>query len=191
MSLIAVQAGVGGHLLRRDPDAAQRALATIAETSRNALTQTRTVVGMLRGGDDSPTEPPGLVSLDALVRGVREAGVAVDVIIDGSKREVPAMVDLAAYRVVQEALTNAVRHAPRQPVTVRITYAPASVLVDVSGTGPAEAGRAKPATAGFGLLGLRERARSVGGRLDAGATPGGGFRVSADLPTVDPAVDPA
>ena len=187
MSLIAVQAGVGAHLLRRDPAAAERALEVIAETSRTALTQTRSVVGLLRTDDDGQPSLPGLVSLEALVRGVREAGVDVGVTVEGPRREVPAMVDLEAYRVVQEALTNAVEHAPHQPVTVRITYTRPALHVEVRATGAAGPAGARPSAAGFGLLGLRERARAVGGRLVAGPTADGGFRVSADLPTGDPA----
>jgi signal transduction histidine kinase len=183
MSLIAVQAGVGAHLLRDDPQSAERALAVIAETSRNALTQTRSVVGLLRSTDDPRPAMPGLVSLDALVQGVRETGLEVEVTIEGPQRTLPAMVDLAAYRVVQEALTNAVKHAPHRPVTVRIAYAPAAVHVDVSAAGTEEAVEVAPSAPGFGLVGLRERARSVGGRLDAGPVGHGGFRVSAHLPT--------
>jgi signal transduction histidine kinase len=182
MSLIAVQAGVGAHLLRRDPDAAQRALSVIAETSRHALSQTRSVVGLLRGGDDTQPSLPGLVSLDALVQGVRDAGLSVDVHIGGARREVPAMVDLAAYRVVQEALTNAVKHAPDRPATVRITYTPAALLVEVGATGAGGDRPSVPTGTGFGLVGLRERARAVGGRLTAGPTADGGFQVVAELP---------
>ena len=127
------------------------------------------------------------MSLEALVRGVREAGVDVDVTIEGTKRDVPAMVDLAAYRVVQEALTNAVKHAPHQRVAVRITYTQTTLHVDVSAAGTTESAKVKSEASGFGLLGLRERARAVGGRLDAGPTADGGFRVSAGLPTGDPA----
>jgi signal transduction histidine kinase len=182
MSLIAVQAGVGAHLLRRDPEAAEHALLVIADTSRRALTQTRSVVGQLRGDDDAPAPPPGLISLDAMVDGVRAAGLSVDVEVDGAGRELPAVVDLAAYRVVQEALTNAVKHAPDRPVTVRITYGPDGLRVDVGATGAGHPVEAEPAP-GFGLIGLQERARAVGGTLVAGPTAGGGFRVVADLPT--------
>jgi len=182
MSLIAVQAGVGAHLLRRDPEAAERALLVIADTSRRALSQTRSVVGQLRSDDDGSTSLPGLVSLEAMVREVREAGLSVVVEVEGASRELPAMVDLAAYRVVQEALTNAVKHAPDRPVTVRISYRPAALLVDVGAAGSGSAVAAEPAP-GFGLIGLRERTRAVGGTLAAGPTAGGGFRVVADLPT--------
>jgi signal transduction histidine kinase len=183
MALIAVQAGVGAHLLRDDPESAQRALAVIAETSRNALTQTRSVVGLLRSTDGPQWSMPGLVSLDALVQGVRETGLEVDVTIEGPTRTLPAMVDLAAYRVVQEALTNAVKHAPHRPVTIRITYTPEALLVDASAPGTGDAGEVLPGVPGFGLIGLRERARLVGGRLDAQPVGNGGFRVNAHLPT--------
>jgi signal transduction histidine kinase len=180
MSLIAVQAGVGAHLLRRDPESAEQALSVIAETSRQALTQTRSVVGLLRSAGDPQPSLPGLVSLAELVQGVRQAGLTVDVTIDGAGRPLPALVDLAAYRVVQEALTNAVKHAPDRPVTVHITYDPETLRLDITGGG----GPAGPAvTPGFGLIGLTERARSVGGSLTAEPTAGGGFRVVAELPT--------
>lgn len=181
MSLIAVQAGVGAHLLRRDPPAAERALDVIADTSRDALTQLRSVVGLLRSGEADPPSPPGLVALDALVDGVREAGLTVDVQRVGAGRPLPATVDVAAYRVVQEALTNAVRHAPDVPVTVRVTYTPSGVVLEVTAHGTTgAAGRPDP---GYGLVEIRERARAVGGSLHAGTVPGGGFRVSAELPT--------
>ena len=184
MSLIAVQAGVGAHLLHRDPEAAERALEVIADTSRYALSQTRSVVGLLRGDDTQPSLP-GLVSLDAMVDGVRQAGMVVDLRIEGTTRDLPATVDLAAYRVLQEALTNALRHAPDRPVTVRICYGPGVLRVDVgAGTGEFVAA---PPTGGFGLLGLRERTRAVGGSLAAGPTADGGYRVVAELPTGEPA----
>jgi signal transduction histidine kinase len=154
-------------------------LEVIADTSRHALAQTRSVVGLLRGDDDAQPSLPGLVSLEAMVDGVRQAGMSVDVLVEGTSREVPATIDLAAYRVVQEALTNAVKHAPDRPVTVRISYSPAALLVDIGSGGSVEA---EPA-AGFGLTGLRERTRAVGGSLAAGPTADGGFRVIADLPT--------
>jgi signal transduction histidine kinase len=180
MSLIAVQAGVGAHLLRRDPEAAERALSVIADTSREALSQTRSVVGLLRGDDDGgPPWSPGLASLQAMVQGVRQAGLDVDVRVEGAERPVSAMVDLAAYRVIQEALTNAVKHAPDRPVTVLISYLPQALRVDVTGA----EGERVDTEPGFGLIGLTERARAVGGSLVAGPAADGGFRVVADLPT--------
>ncbi|HEY0002155.1 MAG TPA: histidine kinase, partial [Actinoplanes sp.] len=186
MSLIAVQAGVGAHLLRRDPEAAERALWVIADTSRHALSQTRSVVGLLRGDDDTQPSLPGLVSLETMVQGVRDAGLSVELRFDGTRREVPALVDLAAYRVVQEALTNAVKHAPDCPVTVVVAYLPAALQVDVRSAGNENGGGGSVTTEptpGFGLIGLRERTRAVGGALEAGHTADGGFRVIALLPT--------
>jgi signal transduction histidine kinase len=116
------------------------------------------------------------------VDGVRRAGMIVDVRVDGTTREVPATVDLAAYRIVQEALTNAVKHSPDHPVTVHLSYAPSSLRVDVGDAGTSGSVAAEPAP-GFGLTGLRERTRAVGGSLAAGPTTDGGFRVVADLPT--------
>jgi signal transduction histidine kinase len=184
MSLIAVQAGVGAHVLHDDPAAAERALLVIAETSRAALAETRSVLGVLRGADAGRSSLPGLAALDALVQGVRDAGLDVGVVVDGPPRELPASVDLAAFRVVQEALTNALKHAPEQPVAVHLDYAGDELVVRVAATGPGTPAGAGPAgAAGFGLVGLRERARAVGGQLEAGATADGGFLVSARLPT--------
>jgi signal transduction histidine kinase len=184
MSLIAVQAGVGAHVLHRDPESAERALLVIAETSRAALAQTRSVLGLLRSGDDAGSTLPGLVSLSALVQGVRDTGRTVQVTVEGERRELSTTVDLAAYRVVQEALTNAVRHAPGRPVAVRLRYTATELVVDVATDGDGVlAATGRSVVPGFGLVGLRERARAVGGHLDAGATADGGFAVSAHLPT--------
>jgi signal transduction histidine kinase len=181
MSLIAVQAGVGAHLLHDDPAAAEKALTVIADTSSDALAQTRSVIGLLRSGDDAQPSVPGLAALEPLVQGVRDAGLPVDLRVEGAVRDVPAAVDLAAYRIVQEALTNAVRHAPGRPVTVRLARDDAGLSVDVDGAG---GGATPPAGtgSGYGLVGLRERAHAVGGTFDAGPTPDGGFRVTARLP---------
>jgi signal transduction histidine kinase len=188
MSLIAVQAGVGAHVLRTNPAAAERALEVIAQTSRDALDQTRSVVGLLRTGEDAQPSMPGLASLQALLDGVRGSGGSVDLQVVGEARELPPVVDLAAYRVVQESLTNAVKHAKGCAVTVRLGYAAEELTVDVSNACGPSAPRptAQPGPAGFGLVGLRERARALGGRLDAGPTAHGGFRVAARLPTAQP-----
>jgi signal transduction histidine kinase len=185
MSLIAVQAGVGAHLIHDDPAAAEKALTVIADTSSEALAQTRSVIGLLRSGDDAQPSVPGLAALEPLVEGVREAGLPVDLRVEGAVRDVPAAVDLAAYRIVQEALTNAVRHAPGRPVTVRLARDGDGLSVDVDGAGPggaAPAGAPAAAGSGYGLVGLRERATAVGGTFAAGPTPDGGFRVTARLP---------
>lgn len=190
MSLIAVQAGVGSHLLGSDPAAAGRALDVIAGTSRDALAQARSVIGLLRSGADAQPSLPGLAALDVLVQGVRDTGLPVELHRDDATAgDVPAAVDLAAYRIVQEALTNAVRHAPGRPVTVRVRHAQGELRIEIeddapSGPppGPAELPAGPRTRAGFGLVGLHERASALGGRLTAGRTDAGTFRVSARLP---------
>jgi signal transduction histidine kinase len=141
----------------------------------------RRLLGVLRSEeDDLPTAPqPGLADVDALVEKARAAGLDVSVERDGLAT-VPPTVGLAAYRIVQEALTNARRHAPGAAVDVELHYADDSLLVRIrdNGPGPPPALRA----GGHGLLGMRERAAAVGGRLRSGPAPGGGFLVTADLP---------
>ena len=194
MSLIAVQAGVGAHLIQQDPAAAERALNVIADTSRDALAQARSVIGLLRSSDDdAQPSMPGLAALETLVQGVRESGLTVQLATEGTVTDVPAAVNLAAYRIVQEALTNAVRHAPSRPVSVRVTRTASElrIIVDDDSPGPSAgdlAAGSPPASSpriagsGYGLVGLRERASAVGGEFSAGATDSGGFRIRACLP---------
>jgi signal transduction histidine kinase len=201
MSLIAVQAGVGAHLIHQDPGAAERALNVIADTSREALAQARSVIGLLRSSDDdAQPSMPGLAALESLVQGVRESGLVVDLRVQGSVDDVPAAVNLAAYRIVQEALTNAVRHAPARPVSVRLTRTISELRITVDDDPsdrpaapdrvwhPDVAHHPDPAPvpgiagSGYGLVGLRERASAVGGEFTAGPTESGGFRLCARLP---------
>jgi signal transduction histidine kinase len=185
MSLIAVQAGVGSHVIRADVDAAEEALDVIAETSRQALSQTRSLLGMLREFDDPVGGPPAqrIGDLEALVEGVRTAGVDVSLDIVGTPRTLEAAVELTAFRVVQESLTNVLKHAGSGKASVNVRYTDDSIEVEVL-----NAGRSRPArsslggSGGHGLIGLRERAQLVGGTLEYG--PGAhGFRVRAVLPT--------
>jgi signal transduction histidine kinase len=182
MSLIAVQAGVGGHVIRTDVAAAERALEVIAETSRDALTQTRSMLGLLRAEDDTLTAPPvqGIGDLDSLVEDVRRAGVDVSLTVGGTVRPLEAGVELTAYRVVQESLTNVLKHSGSPWARVGVTYRPGDVVVEVLDGG----GQPAPAapSGGHGLLGLRERVRLLGGELDCGTVAGAGFRVLAHLP---------
>jgi signal transduction histidine kinase len=185
MSLIAVQAGVGSHVIRTDVDAAEDALDVIAETSRQALTQTRSLLGMLREHDDpvggSPTQRIG--DLGALVEGVRIAGVDVSLDIVGTPSELDAAVELTAFRVVQESLTNVLKHAGDGRASVIVRYAGDSVEVEVVNAGRRGLARSPlGGSGGHGLIGLRERAHLVGGTLEYG--PGAdGFTVRAVLPT--------
>jgi len=191
IGVISVQAGVAAHLLRRRPDKAAESLDAIRQASDEALGELHAMLGVLRDGDghgaQAPLSPtPGLGELDALVAQAAGAGVEVRVSLEGGPRRLPAAVDLAAYRVVQESLTNVVRHAAASRAEVTVTHGDDRVVVEVT-----DDGRAGPAPAsgngggsGQGILGMRERARTLGGSLEAGPRPGGGFRVRASRPVV-------
>jgi len=198
ISVINVQANTALHLMDRQPERAQQALTAIRDVSGQALGELATVLGALRAGDQAagegaPLTPvPGVARLDELADRARSAGFAVKLTADGTVRPLPAGVDAAAYRIVQEALTNAVRHSAGHSASVQLRYHPADLEIEVDddGTSPApehgDTGTApsKRATrTGNGLRGMTERARALGGSLDAGPRPGGGFRVLARLPT--------
>ncbi len=187
MSLIAVQAGVGGHVIHTDVDAAERALEIIAETSRRALTQTRSMLGLLREQDTDPSAPPvqTIEDLDTLVEDLRQAGLSVDLEIAGARRELAPGVELTAYRVVQESLTNVLKHSGAAAAHVGLAYVEDAVDIEVTDDGNGR--RASPEAAvlsgGHGLVGLQERSRLLGGSLDFGPSHDGGFRVRAHLPS--------
>jgi len=187
MSLIAVQAGVGGHVIRSDVAAAEHALEIIAETSRKALTQTRWMLGLLRGegADVAASVMHTIDDLDGLVGDVREAGIDVALTVAGPARTLDAAIELTAYRIVQESLTNVLKHSLARQAQVRVTYVEDGVDIEVRDVGrgshppPAHVGSG----GGHGLLGLRERTRLLGGVLEYGALAGTGFRVAAHLPS--------
>ena len=182
LGVIAVQAGAGMHVIESDPDEARRALEHIARTSRSSLAEIRRLLGIVRAGQGGPAyEPvPGLADLGRLVEDVRGAGLAVDLQVETEGAEVAPGVQLAAYRIVQEALTNTLRHARAENAQVRLGVDAGVLRVEVTddGRGPARAKRAN----GHGLVGMRERVAVYGGSLEAGADPDGGFRVAALLP---------
>ena len=187
MSLIAVQAGVGGHVIRSDVAAAERALEIIADTSRKALTQTRWMLGLLRGedADVAASAMHSMDDLDGLLRGVREAGMDVDLKIEGEPRTLDAAIELAAYRIVQESLTNVLKHSLARQAQVMVTYVEDGVDVEILDGGrcrPSAAAQVEPGS-GHGLIGLSERTRLLGGVLEYGALDGTGFRVAAHLPS--------
>lgn len=186
ISMINVQAGVALHLMDDRPEQARTALAAIKEASKEALSEMRSVIGVLRqqGDDAAPRAPTvGMARLDELVGRARSAGVDVHTEIDGTVRPLPAGVDLAAFRIAQESLTNVTRHAGPGPVTtwVRIAYGEGQIEVEVE-----DEGKGAPLLAedsgGSGLPGMRERAVALGGEFASGPRPGGGFRVWARLP---------
>lgn len=190
MSLINVQAGVGLDLMDSRPEQARTALAAIKTASKDALDELRTMLGALRqDGEQAPRSPaPGLDRLADLVELSRAAGLPVTTEVTGEQRPLPAAADLAAYRIIQESLTNVTRHAGRARAVVRLAYRPDELRIDViddghgsASAGPVPAGNGNSG-AGSGIAGMRERAAALGGSLDAAPRPGGGFGVTARLP---------
>ena len=182
MSVVAVQAGTGRLVGADQPDAAIDALAAVETTARSAMDEMRQILTVLRADDDSAsvTPTPGLDDLPALIAQVAEAGIEVDLHVDGEPRPVPAAVGLAAYRITQEALTNVIKHAGRAHASVLVRYTDDDMLVEVRDDGHAAA--STTAAGGHGLVGMRERAAVHGGELTAGPDPHGGFVVRARLP---------
>jgi signal transduction histidine kinase len=204
-----VQAGAARRVLDSSPDDAREALLAVEASGRTAMTELRHLLGLLapsgggetdgtskvdgagETGDAVLTPQPGVARMPALVARVREAGMPVELSVDapgGNPRALPPGVDLAAYRVVQEALTNVIKHAGQARTTVRMEYRPRDLTITVSddgpppGTGPAAAAGQPPGSGARGLIGLRERIAVYGGELDAGPRPGGGWRLAARIP---------
>jgi signal transduction histidine kinase len=187
MSVIAVQSGVGGHVADTQPKEAAKALTAIEATSRAALTELRRLLGVLRQedeprGDLAPV--PGLADLEGLLAEVTKAGLAVKLQVNGTRPPLPAGVDLSAYRIVQEALTNVVKHAGSARAQVVVGYGDQDVTVEVidDGRGAVTSVSDGRAGTGHGLIGMRERVAAFGGELEVGPRAGGGFRVAARLP---------
>lgn len=179
LSQINVQAGVGLHLMDRQPDKAAEALASIKETSKTALDEVRAVLGALRSeGGEAPLVPePDLERLPALVQAIR----GVEVSLENRIESAPKPVQLALFRIVQESLTNVTRHSDAQHARVRLWADDVGYHLEVVDDGPKPVTLASE-TGGRGLLGMRERAELLGGHLSAGPADGGGFRVSATIP---------
>ncbi len=220
IAMINVQAGVAAHLLDENPEQARDALVAIKEASRDALRDLRATLGVLRAVDeeqvpDGLTPTPGLGRLDELAERLEAAGLAVDVRTEGLRGPLPAGVDLAAYRIVQEAVSNVLRHAGATAVAIDVTQVDDELQVKIDDDGRSPAGVATsgsahpasggteraggllgrrtttvepepPSTSGNGLRGIRERAVALGGSASAGPLPGGGWRVTATLPVEAP-----
>lgn len=192
LTLVNAQAGVARYLLRTDVDAAERALGDIAQHTGRAIDELRATIGLLRrrddgesrGADDDPNSSlrpvPGLAALDELVSGLAAAGARVAVSESGTPVPLAQHVDLAAYRIVQESLTNATKHAPGARVDLTIAWTAAGVRLRV--TNPTDPARAPGPGTRHGLIGMRERAGTAGGTFRAGPTAGGDFEVVATLP---------
>jgi signal transduction histidine kinase len=183
------------HVIDRRPEEAKAALEAIRQGGAGAMQELRAALGVLRDPEGGPTRAPapGLGQLGELVAGVADAGRAVDVVVEGDPAELAPAVDLAAYRVVQESLTNVVKHAGRAAATVRVAYRPEQVMVEVTNEGVESASGRQPSDSDgsdrtdhrsdpSGIAGMRERVAAAGGELEAGPRPGGGFRVTARLP---------
>jgi signal transduction histidine kinase len=184
ISLINVQASMGLDLIDSQPEQARAALSAIKSASKEALEELRTMLTTLRRDDDAaPRSPaPGLDRLPELIELTRAAGLSVEAEVAGTARPLPAAVHLAAYRIIQESLTNVARHAGRARVTIRVTYDDADVHVEIDDDGKAPSDGGSAIGTGSGITGMRERAAALGGDLSAGFRRGGGFRVSARLP---------
>ncbi len=184
MSVMSMQAGLAGYVFDSDPPTARAAVETIGRTGRAALDEMRRLLDLLRTSDDpdagDPTEPtPGLDGLPALFDRVRAAGVALDEELSGPLRTLPSGLQMTTYRVVQEALTNVIKHAAPCRATVSVRYHAGELTVAVVNDGPPAAA---PGDGGHGLIGIRERARTFGGHAAAGPRPGGGFAVALTIP---------
>ncbi|MEW2806506.1 sensor histidine kinase [Streptomyces massasporeus] len=185
IALVNVQAGVAAHVMDKRPDQAKEALAHVREASRSALNELRATVGLLRqsGDPEAPTEPaPGLDRLDELTGTFRSAGLHVEVARADQGTTLPAAVDLAAYRIIQEALTNVQKHAgPQAKAEVSVVHVGPNVEITVLDDGSGE-NETQGSCGGHGLLGMRERVSALRGTLTTGPRYGGGFRVHAILP---------
>lgn len=191
MSMINVQAGVAAHVLEDRPEQAATALQAIKVASREGLRELRAILNVLRhvdeGEDTSPA--PGLDSVSSLVAAADQSGLQATVSVIGPPRPVPPTVELAAYRIVQESLTNVLRHARAARATVELRYVPEAMIVRVDDDGRA-LGDEYTQGAGAGITGMRERAEALGGTVTAGPRPQGGWGVEAHLPTPPPAAPP-
>ena len=184
MSVIVVQAGAAGDVFDARPDRARAALGAIQVVAAGALTELRTLLHSMRPDDEarSTAPPPGLARLEALVESMRGAGLTVELRGGPTETALPAAVDLSAYRIVQESLTNTLRHSRADRAEVAVSYSNGAVHLEIRDGGPARAGSGY--RGGHGIAGMRERARMFGGNLAAGTLPDGGFRVYARLPVV-------
>jgi signal transduction histidine kinase len=180
MSTIIVQAGAERLVLQDEQDSTRRVLSDIERTGREAMIEMRRLLGVLRDGqvDLSLTPQPGLGQLDQLAEQIRATGLDVTVQVDGTPVALPPGVDVSAYRIVQEALTNVLRHARASRADVAVRYRPGDVELEVTDDGRG----GQPSSGGHGLIGMTERTALFGGELDAGPRPEGGFAVRARLP---------
>ena len=186
VSMMGVQAGAARMIIDRDPAKAKDALAAIEASSRQAVDELHRLLGFLRqaGDADDLAPSPGVGQLQRLAAGMSDSDLAVRVDVEGEERPLPPTVDVSAYRIVQEALTNTLKHGQASRADVRLCYRPGELEVEIVDDGLGVDGPSGGGS-GLGLIGMRERASLHGGRLRAGPEPGGGFAVRVNLPTPD------
>jgi signal transduction histidine kinase len=182
VSLMVLQTGAGRKALRSSPDRAEAMLTSAEETGRQALAEMKRLVGIMRAGAPALDPQPGLGQLETLVEGARASGKRVELQVTGGPAELAPGVDLAAFRIVQEALTNSIKHAGPAPARVLVDYRTDEVVVEVTDDGLPGALHWPPAEPGHGLAGMRERTNLYDGSLEVGPDPAGGLRVRATLP---------
>jgi signal transduction histidine kinase len=185
VSAIAVQAGAAEEIVERNPQRAREALHVIQETSRQALIEMRALLNVLRSGDEAGRErepQPGMAQIDRLIERSRAAGLTVTLRVEGTVQPLPEALDLSAYRIVQEALTNSIKHAGPAHACVLVRYAERILELDIRDDGRGQTDRSAGPPQGRGLVGMRERVALFGGDMVVGPTPGQGFRVGVRLP---------
>jgi signal transduction histidine kinase len=181
VSVMTVQASAVRRLLTPEQEREREALMTVEETGRQALAEMRRLLGIMRTDAERPAlaPQPGIGTLPELVEQVRQSGLPVELTVEGAPVKLPAGVDLSAYRIVQEALTNTLKHAGPAHAWVAVRYAGEDVEIEVANDGSSDNGGDGT---GHGLVGMRERVALCGGELQCGPRPGGGFKISARLP---------
>jgi signal transduction histidine kinase len=184
IGVIAIQAGVGRRVIDTQPSEARNTLAAIEDTSRDTLAGLRRILGALRQADPRDGAPlgpaPVLADLDGLVERTRNAGVRVDIEWRGKRQALPTEIELSAYRIIQEAVTNVVRHSGANTCRVTVDCREADLSIEITDEGRGLSGL--PGASGYGLTGMRERAALLHGEFTAGPRAEGGFRVAARLP---------
>ena len=190
MSVIAIQAEAAPYKTADPPPELVESFADIRASALAGLSELRRVLGVLRAGGQDTAPQPGLADLDALLDSARSGGVSVTITRSGNPVPLPEGVDLSAYRIVQEALSNAMRHAPGSHVQLHLVYRPDALALEIGNDAVpvlvSSGDRAAAGGGGHGLVGMRERTTMLGGSLDAGPTADGGFRVAAVLPVSPP-----
>ena len=183
MSVMVVQTSGARRVAASDLAAAREALKVVESAGREALVELRRIVGVLHRGDDEPAgASPGVEQLGVLVDRARAAGLPVELSVEGPRRSLPPGLDLVAYRIVEESLTNAIKHAGPAQARVHVVLGGRDLVLEVTDSGRSPARRRRDEGAGHGLIGMRERVRLYGGELHVGPRPGGGFEVRARIP---------